>query len=360
MVNTGTQEVPRVEQPVCKHTPADFLVRESLLIPLSESDDAGRYTYLELRKSGLTTFEAAALVAEHLGLAQTDVQFAGLKDEDGISEQLIAVNGAVEPAALDRFNAENRLDARRFVRLRRHGTGDEPLRTGGLTGNSFRLRVRNLSEGVAARLAATRRYDFHFLNYYDVQRFGVAGAPKTTHLLGQALLSGSHAAALDILRAAGTPESAAAQDHAGPPEEFFESLNPRVVGFFKSAYASSVWNDELRGLIASTCSTTDTYEQSVDGIPFLFCRRQADVRTLLARHPMLKYVKYYDDAPGGQVGLRGTVVQVQIHCHDMGPDDAYPGGYQCELSFFLPSGAYATTCVRQLANTLDLDLDTET
>ena len=49
-------------------------------------------------------------------------------------------------------------------------------------------------------------------------------APKTTHLIGQALVNGNYAAALTLLHAAGTPESLSAVDHAGSPESFFASL----------------------------------------------------------------------------------------------------------------------------------------
>jgi tRNA pseudouridine13 synthase len=345
-----------LERPVVKHTPAEFLVRESPFVSLPglETKAEARFTYLELTKSGLTTFEAVAVVAHHFDLPRERILFAGLKDEDGITEQLIALECHVTSAAVAEFNATHEPSRQASISLRRYGAGDEPLRTGGLTGNSFRIRIRNLSHEAVARLTAVRRYDFHFLNYYDRQRFGLPNAPKTTHLIGKALLDCDYSAALSVLQAACTPESASALRHTGPPEEFFASMDTRVTSFYKSSYSSFVWNGRLRDLIADLC-LSETYEDSQDGIDFLFSRRHAEVLAVLARQPAIEYTKHYGDGVARvDDGLRSTVVQVQVHCHGAGSDEAHTARYRCDLSFFLPSGAYATMCVQQLVNALDL------
>jgi tRNA pseudouridine13 synthase len=341
-----------------KHTAADFLVREDICVPLREpeSDTEGRFTYLQLRKCGLTTFEAIAKVASHFNLRNDRVLYAGLKDEDGITEQLVALDQVVPAEAVAKFNDMHQRNADAFITLRLHGVGDEPLRIGGLTGNSFRIRVRNLSPEAAHRLAAAERYTFYFFNYYDRQRFGVPNAPKTTHLIGHALLEGNYAVAMSLLREARTPESQKALNYVGPPEEFFASIDDRITNFYKSSHSSYVWNQRLREEINGH-RLPDTYEDSEDGIEFLFSRRQAEVVRLLAQRPMIEYTKHYGgDRSSAAVGLRSTAVQVQIHCSGAGRDDAHSSRHWCDLSFFLPSGSYATMCVRQLVNVMELPI----
>ena len=178
-------------------------------------------------------------------------------------------------------------------------------------------------------------------------------APKTTHLIGQALVNGNYAAALTLLHAAGTPESLSAVDHAGSPESFFASLGGRVTSFYKSSHFSYIWNSRLRALVGDVCPTS-SYEDSQDGIDFLFSRRHADVLAVLARRPAIEYTKSYVEGGPDDKGLRSTVVQAQVHSHGGEHDDAYPSRYRCDVSFFLPSGAYATMLVRQLVNVIDV------
>src|SRR4051794_9492200 len=116
--------LPNLECPVIKHTPAEFLVRECLFVPLCDPEAQSRFTYLELRKSGLTTFEAVASVAHHFGLLAGQVMFAGLKDEDGITEQLIAVEGQLSTAAITAFNVAHARHSTASIMLRRYGNGD--------------------------------------------------------------------------------------------------------------------------------------------------------------------------------------------------------------------------------------------
>jgi len=75
---------------VIKYRPDELLVRETLVarcVPRSQAT----HELLLLRKCGYTTMEACRLIADDLALALRDVSWGGLKDEDGITEQLIGV-----------------------------------------------------------------------------------------------------------------------------------------------------------------------------------------------------------------------------------------------------------------------------
>jgi tRNA pseudouridine13 synthase len=335
-----------MEQPVTKFRPEEFVVIESLIPPCLTAAPDAPYSYLCLRKSGYTTLQAVQIIGDHFGLAPNDVHFAGLKDEDAITEQTISIRGRLAAAKIGRFNMMYAKGAT-FLALTPLARGLERIRIGRLNGNGFRLRIRRLGLGFAAALGQHHRLTFHFLNYYDEQRFGVAGGPKTTHRIGEAVLAEDWPAALALVREAGTAESARAAEFVGDPKDFFASLDSRITDFYKSSCVSAGWNAALAAVVNDRCAPEDRCAHEIAGSTLVFCRSQASVLEVLGKQPALPYEKHYEH---GGMGLRSTVVQTQILIDDVMPDDANPGYVMCDVAFFLPSGAYATMCVKQLAS----------
>jgi tRNA pseudouridine13 synthase len=338
-----------------KERPSDFLVRESVVLPLSDDRTAGQH-YLLLRKSGYTTMEAVRIVAGELGVPVSDVTYGGLKDEDAITEQIIAVPAG---AAGDRVaGGDWGLAARpgRWLHLRHYGYGATPMRIGGLTGNDFRIVVRNLPEEVAKRFAALRKYNLLFLNYYDTQRFGVPGGPRRTHLVGRALLAERWSEARRELIGLGAPESATAAAWDGPEPEFWTRLDARTVAFYLASAASFEWNAELRTALADA-GGHDWFDTRVDGLEYRYARSAAGVAELLRTQRDLDYLKYRFESgrPVATTSSRPTVVQALVEVAGVGPDTARPGRFSTTLGFFLPSGSYATAAVRQLVAQVEAD-----
>lgn len=69
---------------------SDFHVTEVPLLPDFDSP-VKKYTYVWLKKSNYTTFEAIEKIKEYFGLDFSDVATEGLKDEDGVTEQIISI-----------------------------------------------------------------------------------------------------------------------------------------------------------------------------------------------------------------------------------------------------------------------------
>ncbi|MFE0104623.1 tRNA pseudouridine(13) synthase TruD [Streptomyces sp. NPDC059009] len=334
---------------VLKHRPEDFRVRENVLVPLTDQAGADQH-YVLLHKRGYTTMETVRLIAERLGVPSQDIGYAGLKDEDGVTEQLLSLPLTARHAAHELLTAEflETVDAGRLLRLSHYGYGTEPLTVGRLNGNGFRVVLRNLDEATAARIGDRRRINLLFVNYYDTQRFGVPGGPKRTHLVGAALLNQDWARARMELAGLNAPESAAARRWAGADQDFFAGLDPRAVAFYLAAHSSYGWNARVRELIATTCPT-DTDDVRVDGLPYRFPTTAAGVAALLAARHELPYMRYaYRGGPVELPTVRPTVVQAQLTVGDHGPDDAFPGRHAVEVGFQLPAGCYATTALRQL------------
>ena len=356
-VSRPANGISQFENPIIKKIPQDFLVSESLILPPCPNVADARYSYFKMTKSGFTTFQAIEVISRHFSLTHNQISFAGLKDEDAVTEQMIAIEGRVPLASLNLFNGKYMEDAQAFIRLSPCAVGDERIGIGELNGNGFRVVVRNLSPRFIERCPSSRRFMFHFINYYDTQRFGVAQGAKVSHLIGEALLRNDYETALNILRLAGTPEAQTAREFGGEPEMFFQSLNARLFNFFKGSYTSHVWNKTLAGVVRQVCGH-ESYVIENDGIPFLLTSKQSLVLSVLQRQRVLDHTKFYDENERGK-GVpkpRSTVVQTQILCNGIEEDDLHHGAFKCQLSFFLPPGCYATMCIKQLVNTLDINL----
>jgi tRNA pseudouridine13 synthase len=334
-----------VDTPVLKWRPEDFLVVESTALRLRH-DGQGGYQYLRLRKRGHATFTAVAAVAAFAGLPSRQVCYAGLKDEDAVTDQYLSVPACQAGYPVDEFNRAHASD-QAYLHLTTHGHGDEPLRVGRLDGNSFRIVIRNLAPVTVDALAG-HRHNHLFLNYYDTQRFGVPGGPRLTHRIGAHLSAGNPAAALSLLIQSGAPESAPAQAWTGTPEEFFTSLDPRLRSFYLSAHVSHDWNQQLAALL-DPADETDTEHR--DGIAYRFSSRRETLATIAVAQPELDYTKYRSTGDGDVAATpssRSTVIQAHVHAGPAEPDEAHPGHHRCEVAMFLPSGCYATTAVAQL------------
>ena len=104
-----------------KQRPEDFSVKESYRFDGSPS---GRYRVYLMDKQKLSTFEAVERIRT-LRARPGAISFCGLKDKQGRTEQLIAVDGAdVDMQEPD-------------LRLKLLGRTDEPLTAANTTSNRF-------------------------------------------------------------------------------------------------------------------------------------------------------------------------------------------------------------------------------
>jgi tRNA pseudouridine13 synthase len=334
--------------PIVKHQPSDFIVRENMVVRLTDRDSA-KQQYMLLRKCGYTTMEAVRLVADRLGLLSPEVTYGGLKDEDGITEQLVAVPRGALPAAAQDAPWVIAAGDGRWLQLQHYGYGVDPLRIGRLEGNGFRVVVRNLTEDSAARLTSDRKLTTFFLNYYDTQRFGVPGGPKRTHLVGAAILDGRWADALAELAGLRAPESESAKTWTGGARDYFTALDPRTTSFYLAAHSSARWNELLAEQVADSCQGEQT-TVTVDGISYRYVTSPAATTRVLAAMTMLPYTKFefVDGTPMPLASSRTTVVQTVIAMSPAEEDHSHSGKFCVELRFFLPSGCYATAAIRQL------------
>lgn len=184
-----------------KLRPEDFLVEE---IPLYDPSGQGEHIYLMVQKSGLSTFQMLGILARHFHVPMSALGYAGLKDKQAITRQVVSVHTPGRTAADFPSINHPRLAV---LWADQH---DNKLRRGHLRGNHFSIRIRDIEP--TRVLAAKRVLDRLTLsgspNRLGEQRFGRC---LNNHLIGRAILLGDAPAALRELL---LPEADDLPEHA--------------------------------------------------------------------------------------------------------------------------------------------------
>ena len=147
-------------------TPEDFEVHEVLGF---EPDGTGDHALLLIQKRNTNTEWLARQLAKFAGVKQVDVGYGGLKDRNAVTSQWFSVNlsGKSEPDWAQLESAQ--MSVLRATRNRRK------LKRGAHHGNHFVITLRDVSgdtNELEARLQAVR--DHGVPNYFGEQRFGIA------------------------------------------------------------------------------------------------------------------------------------------------------------------------------------------
>jgi len=323
-------------------------VTECASLPLSTVHDGANYHYYIMEKCGYTTFDAVELLAQSMGLEKDDIGYAGLKDEDGITEQIISLTKKLPPENVTKFNQYYNQGKEKYIFLVYKGCGHAPMQIGRLHGNAFRITIRRLPGAMVQAMERFSKIQCFFLNYYDTQRFGIPGFPQVAHQIGEKLLEKDYHGALEYFAVSGNAEAADLYGHVENPQAFFQALDIRKQTFFMNAFSSFQWNRRLGELLRKICGE-ETIVASDGDILFHFAPEQGKVIQLLARCADLPYVKYVNrmGKVGEKLSYRPTVVQAFFEEVKVEEDELHQGFHKCTFSFFLPSGCYATMAVKQ-------------
>ncbi|WP_434391490.1 tRNA pseudouridine(13) synthase TruD [Melittangium boletus] len=187
-----------------KQKPEDFSVKESYRF---EEVVGGRYRVYLMDKQKLSTFDAANRLRDAFGLKPGSISYCGLKDKQGRTEQLIAVDGAdVDMQEPD-------------LRLKYLGRADKALSSANITSNRFAVTVRMLTRDSIGPLnvAAAEINRLGVVNYFDSQRFG-------------SLKHGQGFIAKDLLRG---DFEAALHNYLARPSELDRSDDAKVKAFWR-------------------------------------------------------------------------------------------------------------------------------
>lgn len=319
--------------------PEDFQVREELDFTL---DGAGEHVWLWVRKRGANTDWVAKRLAERACVPAREVSYAGLKDRHAVTEQWFSVHlpGKADPD----WEANPHPD---FTVLNavRHS---RKLRRGALSGNAFRITVRDL-EGDPAELAVRleRVAADGVPNYFGEQRFGLeAGNLERAAAMfsGREKVRDRHQRGLYL--------------SAARSALFNAVLAQRVV--------EGNWNKALPGEVLMLAGSHSIF--TVDEVDETICQRVAafDVHPtgplwgageLRSSGPVRELEEAATaTSPIFRDGLAAAGLTQERRALRLMVGEAkleYPEPRTAILDFRLPAGAYATTVLRELLVALD-------
>lgn len=207
-----------------KQVPEDFLVTELSSVQFKET---GKYLYYKLVKKSWNTLDAVKRIAELLRIPEKQIGFAGSKDRNAITEQLISIAGV----------AREKVESIKLsgVELYLAGRGDMPISLGDLHGNAFEIVVRNMEQVPVQKIN-------HIPNYFDEQRFGTHNVA-----IGKHLLKKDFATAVKSINDAHYVQSIQRylQQHQNDYVGALKLLPVRLLRMYINAYQSYLWNETL-------------------------------------------------------------------------------------------------------------------
>jgi tRNA pseudouridine13 synthase len=323
---------------VLRARPEDFVVDEELPYAPSGSGD---HVFVRIEKRGMTTPDAARVIARTLGVRDRDIGIAGMKDRHAVTRQWMSLP---PPATPEQALAIARPELR-VLEAHRH---PHKLRTGHVRANRFVLRVRDAAPDAAVRARAILDELARAPgapNWYGEQRFGRDGDNAAR---GKALITGARALGRD--RRLDRLMISALQSQL-----FNDWLVARLAdGLYRTAIAGDLLHKRGGGMFACEDPATDTARLVAGGLaitgPMFGDRMRAPHDGSLAaeREAQILALHQLDRASFHAVRAlaEGTRRDAAIEVRD--PAVAAVEGSTLEVTFTLPGGAYATAVMREV------------
>ena len=341
--------------------PEDFIVEE---LPLYDPSRTGTHTYFAIRKRNLSTIEAINRIARELQVHTRDIGYAGLKDKNAVTTQVLSVEG-VTPERVLRIEQP----AIEVLWAERH---THKLRVGHLRGNRFKLTLRDPSHETLTQIKTVmdRLVTEGVPNRFGVQRFG---NKNDSHLIGKALVKSDwEAVKCYILANDGVPEQ---KFERKPVETVVNAIPHRLRRLYLSAYQAHLFNRVLEARMPhlGTLLEGDIAVKHSNGAPFLVEQTtieqpRADVFEISPSGPIFGYkmrmpsgdvrdleisvladegVRLEEFRKVAGIRLSGTrrPLRMPIQLHEV---STVGNNFGVRLGFTLPAGGYATVVLEEL------------
>ncbi|HIJ11043.1 TPA: tRNA pseudouridine(13) synthase TruD [Candidatus Woesearchaeota archaeon] len=324
-----------------KQIPDDFIVKEVSNIVLNEK---GRFTYVKLTKRGRNTQDVVSQIASQLHLKEGKIGFAGSKDKNAVTEQLISIQGR-SVKQIEELGIEN-------CSLEVIGFGKDPITLGDLEGNSFEITVRNINDKKLKPITKV-------VNYFDEQRFSTHNVE-----VGRFMVKKKFKDAVALVNHYRVREYLAENktDAVGA----LKRLPMRLLKMYVHAYQSYLWNETVAAYLKEGKKVA--YSQGT-----LVFAEECDVKSipligfdsgLVEKHPAKEVIKnimerehlmYKDFVIKAipQLSMEGELRSVFADVKDMTVsalenDELNQDMKKVTVSFTLGKGSYATMVVKRV------------
>lgn len=145
---------------------SDFKVFE--ILPFEPCGE-GEHLIIHIKKTGANTVFVARELAKYFGISEKLVTYAGLKDRFAVCEQFFGVH----VPGKQEFDLSNvNIDGVEILSWKRH---NKKLKTGALIGNRFEINLTHVSDVDAVEARWQQICKTGVPNYFGEQRFGIDG-----------------------------------------------------------------------------------------------------------------------------------------------------------------------------------------
>ena len=331
-----------------KQRAEDFVVKEISTAVFSES---GKYLYVVMKKRNKNTLDVVKELADILGIREKQIGFAGSKDKNALTEQLISLYG-VSAAQVQGIKVKD-------VELTIKGYGPEPISLGDLAGNEFEITVRNVDVGTAPEPQE------YISNYFDEQRFGSQNVT-----IGKLLIQKKFKEAVILV------DDPRCEEHlVQTPNDAVGALKRvpiRLLRLYVNAYQSYLWNETVSRYLRATGTVKADVQYSLGTLIFV------DMPLVGVKVPLVGFSGKMEDVPVEIQQVIDTLLDEEgIHYADfiikqipeltlegelrkmfvrikelqvgsLEDDDLNVGKKKILIRFTLGKGSYATMVVRAL------------
>ena len=321
-----------------KSIPSDFVVEE---IPAYLPSGEGEHIFLLVEKEGISAEQLQMHLSKTLEISRNELGIAGLKDRHAITRQWVSV-----PFRCEHKFKEVESEFIRVLEVSRH---QNKLKTGHLKGNDFKIVVRDSPKNSFARSVAVQESILAkgVPNFFGSQRFG---RDAETVRVGEQLLRGEI-----------EPQSI--------PKQRRKFLTRMGLSAVQSALFNAVLKERMERSTTHTVLMGDVLQVTASGGPFVCTEAEVDQlrfdkREVVTSGPIFgpKMKSPFDEA--------GELESTVLKQFDLTPEHftrfkkLTPGARRplilwldelsveevnegIQFQFSLPSGAYATTVMRE-------------
>jgi tRNA pseudouridine13 synthase len=173
------------------------------------------------------------------------------------------------------------------------------------------------------------------------------GGPYNTHLIGKAVTENDWKRAYEQMKITNNIFSDAVTK-MGDIADFkgiFKSINPKKTSFFVSAYNSFLWNNRASSIVKDNTKSKLHLFENVGELHLPIDH--------LSQCPLVCEVDGHDFmtekfSVQSKMFKRNLIVATTVYARQREVDELHKGKKKITVSFFLPTGSYATMIIKQI------------